>query len=89
MYYKGFYEDFFNLKNEFSNEEEDITFEFLENTNESFDNDKLSVVNLFKYLHGYCDEFAMLLNKVFHYPIEISFNCNTCNCIIYTFNVVN
>lgn len=75
MYYKGFYEDFFNLKNEFSNEDEDITFEFLENTNESFDNDKLSVIDLFKYLHGYCDEFAMLLNKVFHYQIEISFNC--------------
>ena len=35
MYYKGFYEDFFNLKNEFSNE--NITFEFMENINESFD----------------------------------------------------
>lgn len=77
MIYKGFYEDFFTLKKDMLKEyfENDITFDFLENTCDAFYQDDLSIINLEKYLHGFCDEFALMLNFVYHYPIEVIFFC--------------
>lgn len=64
---KGFYEDFY--------ENGTNSFGFMENINNSFYQEELEIINLEKYLHGYCDEFALMLNSVYKYPIEVIFFC--------------
>lgn len=74
--YNAFYEEFFDMKRnliEEDCEDDEITFGFLENVCDSFYQDKLSIINLEKYLHGYCDEFALMLNTIYNYPIEVIF----------------
>lgn len=78
MFYKGFYEDYFSYKEcyeldeeTFEDELEEIKyFGFLNNIDESFSQEELCPINLEKYLDGYCDEFALMLNKRFGYPIH-------------------
>lgn len=72
FFYKGFYEDYFNLK-ETQDEDDFESFLFMENICESFDSDDLSSVDLYKYIHGYCDEFAMMLSKLYRYEIKMAF----------------
>jgi hypothetical protein len=74
MFYKGFYTDYLDLKREL--EGEDITFGFMENTCDAFHQDELEILDLEKYLHGYCDEFALMLNSVYGYSIEVIFFCH-------------
>ncbi len=71
-FYKGFYDDYFSLKNELD-EEDFESFAFMENISESFDSDELSFIDLYKYIHGYCDEFAMMLSKLYGYEIKMAF----------------
>ena len=76
--YKGFYCDYFSIKESIEETKDEdslemFSFAFLDNINEAFYQDELSVVNFEKYLHGFCDEFAILLNKKYNYPISAIF----------------
>ena len=77
--YNAFYEESEHLRKELEEygEEDELedfeNFAFLENINNSFNQDELSIINLEKYLHGYCDEFAILLNRKYNYPIIAKF----------------
>lgn len=79
--YNGFYYDYFSIKEsiEETGDEEYLalfSFAFMDNINDAFYQEDLSTINLEKYLHGFCDEFALLLNKKYQYPIYASFNGN-------------
>lgn len=47
--------------------------------------------NIYKYLHGYCHEFSIALNKKFGYPIAlwIEYDCEIEeNVLVHAFNIV-
>lgn len=78
--------DFFNedMEGDVMNVENSISFGFMENVDidgQSFD--------FFKYLHGYCDEFAMYLAEKFSYDICIwithDYELNK-DVLVHTFN---
>lgn len=75
MFYKGFYQDFFNLKESVDNEYMECfdKFAFLSDICDAFEHEKLKYINLEFYLHGICDEFAMLLSKRYGYQIKFAF----------------
>lgn len=71
-FYKGFYEDFFDFKREFQ-DDFDESFDFMDSISDAFESDELSQIDLHKYIHGYCDEFAMMLCGLYGYEIKIAF----------------
>lgn len=82
-FYKGFYQDYFDLKDCYNNEEDFEGFYFMENICESFDSDDLNPIDLWKYIHGYCDEFAMMLSKLYGYEIKLAFEGDGFHTLIH------
>lgn len=75
LFHKGFYQDFFDCQEELG-EEFGNTFDFMDNISDAFNSEDLDCVNLQKYIHGYCDEFALMLSKLYNYEIKMAFREN-------------
>lgn len=78
---KGFYNDYLDIKQNIEDygDEQDLdlfSFSFMDSINDAFQQNELIQIDLEKYLHGFCDEFSILLNKKYHYPIYASFRNN-------------
>ena len=69
--HSGFYTERDMLVQDYKDEIEDIDFrfEFMDGL-DFFYQDELSCIDMYKYLHGYCYLFALMLSKVFGYKIK-------------------
>ena len=68
MIHNGFYLTHDRLHAESPSEQ--IDFDFLENIPVKQDD----TLNLYSFLHGYCDVFALYLHQRYEYPIEAVFS---------------
>ena len=79
-FYKGFYENYFKQNQV---EQAINRFSFMKRVTEAFESSDLNPINLWKYIHGYCDEFAMMLSELYGYEIELAFKGNRFNFLVH------